>query len=182
MKIDLPRIINDLDYAALGLEKTATQAARKMAKRLVRWSYLRCRLAEAQNWRCAYCGEKMTEELGQRRTVTADHIIPRSKGGKDDAKNLVAACYRCNTNRGSTDAYVYFEARQNNVNFNELDKLKRLRAKVLQKSLDTFDETGKSVIDRIPLNVFQWIRTHRYLPLNVQDEIHAQWKKEKGAK
>lgn len=41
--------------------------------------------------RCRYCGGEATE---------VDHIIPKSKGGTDDAKNLVAACRSCNASKG----------------------------------------------------------------------------------
>lgn len=36
---------------------------------------------------CAYCGNEAT---------TADHILPKAKGGTDDPANLIAACLRCN--------------------------------------------------------------------------------------
>lgn len=31
--------------------------------------------------------------------MTTDHIVPRAKGGTNDRRNLVAACYRCNQNK-----------------------------------------------------------------------------------
>ena len=40
---------------------------------------------------CAYCGT--TERL------TLDHVIPRSRGDSNKAKNLVIACGRCNTSK-----------------------------------------------------------------------------------
>lgn len=41
---------------------------------------------------CQYCGS------GHRLTV--DHIRPKSRGGRDTWKNLVAACVRCNNRKG----------------------------------------------------------------------------------
>jgi len=41
--------------------------------------------------RCAYCG-------GQASTI--DHVIPRSRGGRDEWENLVACCLRCNNVKG----------------------------------------------------------------------------------
>lgn len=40
---------------------------------------------------CVYCHKKLDEK-----TVTIDHIIPRSKGGTNDLSNLVACCKGCN--------------------------------------------------------------------------------------
>ncbi len=33
--------------------------------------------------------------------MTLDHLKPHSKGGSNDAGNLVTACRRCNSKRGS---------------------------------------------------------------------------------
>lgn len=41
--------------------------------------------------------------------TTADHLIPRSKGGTDDVEaNLRPAHYNCNVVRGDTDLAVWF--------------------------------------------------------------------------
>lgn len=39
---------------------------------------------------CQYCGEKITNKTG-----TKDHVIPKSKGGKNSWDNLVACCNYC---------------------------------------------------------------------------------------
>jgi 5-methylcytosine-specific restriction endonuclease McrA len=44
------------------------------------------------NFECQYCGKK--------RELTIDHVIPRSKGGKDTWLNLVTACKKCNAKKG----------------------------------------------------------------------------------
>ena len=41
-------------------------------------------------YRCVYC-----ERTGKR-NLTLDHVIPRSKGGKDTWENLVTSCFDCN--------------------------------------------------------------------------------------
>ncbi|GAB2692229.1 HNH endonuclease [Thalassiella azotivora] len=42
--------------------------------------------------RCAYCGRSAT---------TVDHVLPRSRGGRDTWENLVACCVRCNNTKGN---------------------------------------------------------------------------------
>ena len=32
-------------------------------------------------------------------TLTAEHLVPRSKGGRNTKDNIVAACLRCNQTR-----------------------------------------------------------------------------------
>jgi len=47
-------------------------------------------------WSCQYCAtEFKTHEL------TFDHIIPRSKGGRTEWENIVAACQPCNRRKGN---------------------------------------------------------------------------------
>jgi 5-methylcytosine-specific restriction endonuclease McrA len=43
------------------------------------------------NHRCGYCGSAAS---------TIDHVMPRSRGGKDTWENLVACCLRCNNLKG----------------------------------------------------------------------------------
>ncbi len=42
---------------------------------------------------CAYCGAK--------ENLTLDHIVPSSRGGEHTWENLVTACSKCNTIKGS---------------------------------------------------------------------------------
>jgi 5-methylcytosine-specific restriction endonuclease McrA len=44
-------------------------------------------------FRCQYCGS--------RDKLTVDHVIPKSRGGRDTWENLVAACTPCNNKKGS---------------------------------------------------------------------------------
>jgi 5-methylcytosine-specific restriction endonuclease McrA len=43
--------------------------------------------------RCQYCNG--------RDRLTIDHVMPKSRGGKDTWENLVAACTRCNNRKGN---------------------------------------------------------------------------------
>lgn len=44
-------------------------------------------------FRCQYCN--------QRERLTVDHVVPRSRGGRDQWTNLVAACISCNNKKGN---------------------------------------------------------------------------------
>ncbi|MEE7460662.1 hypothetical protein MFUR16E_04610 [Methylobacterium fujisawaense] len=88
------------------------------------------RLAEAQNWRCCYCGFVMLSPAAGRdealtvlgsgpskgwrhafryRRMTKDHIRPRCESGSDGFENLVAACAFCNEYRGNRPADEAFQ-------------------------------------------------------------------------
>lgn len=44
---------------------------------------------------CFYCGAQDR--------LSADHLVPRSRGGSDSGENLVWACRRCNSSKGAKD-------------------------------------------------------------------------------
>jgi 5-methylcytosine-specific restriction endonuclease McrA len=50
---------------------------------------------------CVYCG------CDNRKTLTLDHVIPQSKGGKDAWDNLVTACKRCNSEKSNLTLEEY---------------------------------------------------------------------------
>ncbi|QAY73325.1 HNH endonuclease [Agromyces protaetiae] len=53
--------------------------------------------------RCAYCGKS---------AATIDHVLPRSRGGRDTWENLVACCLRCNNAKSDhTPAEMGWELR-----------------------------------------------------------------------
>ena len=77
------------------------------------WTKLHA-LCEAQNWKCAYCSCEIEithprpGESSPHYMATADHIIPKSHGGNWRWSNLVAACRRCNMERGTIPAVEWY--------------------------------------------------------------------------
>lgn len=51
-------------------------------------------LLSRDNYTCQYCGS--TEH-----PLTIDHVLPRSRGGKTEWTNVVAACVTCNRKKGN---------------------------------------------------------------------------------
>lgn len=54
------------------------------------------RILKRDNYRCAYCGRPLNED-----TWSVDHVIPVVLGGSDLDENLISACRRCNTKKGT---------------------------------------------------------------------------------
>ena len=69
---------------------------------------------ELQGGRCYLCGAKMfkTQDMSNKMRATADHIIPRSKGGRNHRKNIKAAHSRCNELKGNMSLYEWFQNRE----------------------------------------------------------------------
>ena len=52
---------------------------------------------------CCYCCEAVEDDV----KLTLDHLVPHSKGGTNEASNLVTACLRCNAGRGARSWRVF---------------------------------------------------------------------------
>ncbi|MGD0153413.1 MAG: HNH endonuclease [Thermacetogeniaceae bacterium] len=59
---------------------------------------LRFQALKASGGRCALCGATKEE-----RPLDVDHIIPRSRGGKNELSNLQVLCSKCNRSKGNKD-------------------------------------------------------------------------------
>lgn len=57
--------------------------------------------------KCHYCGQRLVMKVGGRYSLTVDHLVPKSRGGKDRRSNLVACCYACNQAKASR-SYIEF--------------------------------------------------------------------------
>jgi len=53
----------------------------------------RMNIFRRDGWACVYCGDR------DKRTLTIDHVVPQSKGGKNTWENLVTACKSCNNKK-----------------------------------------------------------------------------------
>jgi hypothetical protein len=98
----LPSIIND-DPTRKYMREISTQKIKfmKVAMKVATNIHIRCRLSEAQNWKCCWCGTQCVPESNQSNSATIEHIQPRSLGGADDQENYAMSCSRCNNKRGT---------------------------------------------------------------------------------
>jgi HNH endonuclease len=61
---------------------------------------------ERDGGRCVWCSAEVWP-----RDRTLEHLLPRSRGGRDGAHNLLPACRACNRARRSQSAVAYARAR-----------------------------------------------------------------------
>ena len=90
IKIKIPRVIVLMFYD-------------KLPKRNVAFS--RKNIFERDNYQCQYCGTKPPTKRDalrwmEKKALTFDHVLPRSRGGKTTWDNIVTACFKCNAKKG----------------------------------------------------------------------------------
>lgn len=91
LQIMVPRVIRLLEYG-------------KMPRRELKFN--RKNILVRDNYQCQYCGataESRPNRGGKKYplgSMTIDHIVPRSRGGKTEWTNAVTCCSRCNTKKG----------------------------------------------------------------------------------
>lgn len=75
----------------------AAQVSRRAAKNGVTANFKHnewTKMIESYNHCCAYCGEKFNR-------LEQDHVIPLTRGGTHESKNIVPACRSCNASKGT---------------------------------------------------------------------------------
>jgi len=59
----------------------------------INYKYCRKNVYKRDKYKCRYCNKSLRKDESN---ITIDHIIPRSRGGKDTWENTVTACRECN--------------------------------------------------------------------------------------
>jgi hypothetical protein len=85
-----------LDAIKVALGEVEGKLGAKTHRRGGTWTRRTKRRLLAVSDVCHYCPEKLNFE-----TITIDHRIPLSRGGSNYFDNLVGACKKCNTEKGS---------------------------------------------------------------------------------
>jgi len=134
MNFTTPSIINILPTKQEYIEKYGKNMCAGFAYKQAKKVYIRTNLAEAQNWKCCFCGIEMVEYPNQKNSATIEHVIPRCKGGLNSPKNYAISCNRCNNNRGDLDWQVFMD-RKHQVIQKEKNKRQRDMEKRLEKWL-----------------------------------------------
>lgn len=68
---------------------------KKFVKHRKQWLPTKRNIFLRDNYSCCYCGDSNPDQL------TIDHVLPRSRRGKDTWENLVASCYKCNCKKSN---------------------------------------------------------------------------------
>ena len=129
--------------------------------------WIRTRLSESQNHRCAWCGIRNTEIRDKKSSSTIEHVIPRSKGGSDDYDNLVMACEKCNKKRGVMDVDDFIKSNLRGIRrLNGKSKAKRRNMDKLTV-LTVFETTSENPYEP---NTRLWKIFNRYSEKGIVDK------------
>lgn len=106
-------------------------------------------IKEAWDDRCAYCGRPPIDE----KSLTIDHVRPRSRGGEDRTTNCIPACKRCNHAKGSEEWVGWYRLQP----FYSLESEIRIRhwldtGHVMDFNDDETVEWFDAVLNQLPLD------------------------------
>ena len=107
MKLDFPLVINNEPMPEEFVDYPGKM--KYIAYEVAYWQWLRCRLAEAQNHKCCWCGCDTTDLRKKWNSSTIEHVTPKSVGGSDEPNNLAMSCNKCNNARGNMGADEFME-------------------------------------------------------------------------
>ena len=77
------------------------------------------------DYKCGYCEDVAT---------SLDHIVPRFKSGSSNRNNLIPACRRCNSNKGSTEVKTWYRQQE----FFTQAKMERINTWMSQELVDIY--------------------------------------------
>ncbi|OQX01521.1 MAG: hypothetical protein BWK80_59790 [Desulfobacteraceae bacterium IS3] len=60
---------------------------------------IRWQVFQRDKWKCVSCGRSAANDV----ILHVDHIVPRSKGGKDELDNYQTLCHICNIGKSNKD-------------------------------------------------------------------------------
>lgn len=99
------------------------------------WAKKRFQVLQRDNFRCQYCWKN-----GKDVSLEVDHIIPKSKWGKDDIDNLITCCRECNIGKWN-------EMIAENVNIWKL-KLAEHENKMIKRFFKEWNKLGNWEINK----------------------------------
>jgi 5-methylcytosine-specific restriction endonuclease McrA len=106
---DYPQVATTNDDIAVP-EIIVLRRYNKLPQREVKYS--RQTIFQRDDSKCAYCNKKF-----DKKELTIDHIMPKSKGGKSTWMNTITSCRKCNFKKGdklleNTNMHMYFKPKK----------------------------------------------------------------------
>jgi 5-methylcytosine-specific restriction endonuclease McrA len=81
---------------SMSIQKPSVVRLKTYARQERRVRFSRENVFRRDKYKCMYCGC-----IGTAKTLTMDHVVPRSKGGKTSWDNIVSCCRPCNAKKAA---------------------------------------------------------------------------------
>lgn len=136
---------------------------------------LRFEVFKRDGFKCCYCGKTPPSVV-----LEADHIDPKSKGGKDDINNLITACFDCNRGKRNIRLDKIPQKLTDNLEVlkekeNQLKEYRNFIAKIERRVEKDITEIDDIYSDQYPgwgfADNFKVITLRRFLDLMSKHEI-----------
>jgi 5-methylcytosine-specific restriction endonuclease McrA len=98
---------------------------------------------------CVYCGVGLEEGV----TLSLDHLTPHSQGGSNESSNLVTACRKCNSVRGSRPWRIFTTIVSQYINKNP-ESMQQHINRTRKRSVD-IDYAKKLIESRGSINLLE---------------------------
>lgn len=187
MQFNLPLIVNDLpppNSDPFWTEKYNKKQYVNIYRELYYKIYIRTRLAEAQNWKCCWCGCETTALRGMKNSATTEHVVPRSLGGSDGWENLAMACHGCNSRRGVTDVDFFLKHGSRHSNEPRAETRKETQAKANHrrhlKRGEQFAANNWITSEGKQYSFEEWILTLRGVSKEFKEELYEKFGKKEN--
>ena len=82
-------------------------------------------------YECVHCHKKF-----RKGDIEIDHIIPRSKGGTNDPKNLQCLCVYCNRSKGNDMSQTKADLKTRKGSYGQWNRSRTLKPMIQQKNQD----------------------------------------------
>ena len=99
LKCEIKMDIDNLNRFILYLSETIKFRNSVAGQRALMTSSFRKKILERDGYKCQKCGTSIDQE--PHLLLEVDHIIPLSKGGTTEERNLQTLCWKCNRSKGT---------------------------------------------------------------------------------
>jgi len=79
-------------------------------------------------YKCVHCGKSFRKD-----SIEIDHILPRSRGGGNNAENLQCLCRKCNRSKGNDMTQTKDDLRQRKNSYGQYKRAQILKPKLQEK-------------------------------------------------
>lgn len=109
---------------------------------------LRFEIFKRDSFKCQYCGAKPPKV-----PLEVDHIVPVSKGGKNDELNLITSCFDCNRGKSNNELEIVLDTTLSKVQkirvaqeqYREIKKLQNKEKKIMNEQINEIESVYSSV-------------------------------------